>query len=356
MSQNAPFLNFLTPMEGLEEVTGHHECAKFNERFHHPVTGVQVIIMDFLIESLEMKDLLRKAERIARTDEPVLILGETGTGKELLARWIHEHSHRKDKPFLPLNCTALPESLIESELFGYRKGAFTDARTDKAGLFEAARGGTIFLDEIGDLPHAVQVKLLRVLETHEIMPIGGREPVKVDFRLITATNKDLVHDRAKLNFRDDLFYRIGVFILRVPPLRERLEEIPALCNHFAREVNPDMKVAPQVIERLMCYSWPGNIRELRNVIRHAALLADGDVIEMDHLPETLQETCRSPNVLTSGTLKEKVRCFEQALLERYLEVFGGDIQRALRELGIARSTFYRKLSQREEAEASSRVD
>ena len=299
--------------------------------------------MKFVVESEGMERLLQKAERIARTDEPILILGETGTGKDLLARWIHAHSPRADRPFLPLNCTALPDTLIESELFGYRKGAFTDARSDKEGLFQAAKGGTIFLDEIGELPQGVQLKLLRVLEAHEIMPIGGREPVHVDFRLITATNRDLLHNREENRFRDDLFYRIAVFILQVPPLRERLEEIPALADYFASEVNPNLRIAPHVIERLMCYAWPGNIRELRNVIRHAALLTEKDLIEMEHLPEPLQDHCRAPNILLRGRLKDKIRCFEQTLLQRYIEEFGGDVSRALRELGIARSTFYRKM-------------
>lgn len=298
--------------------------------------------MVFYVESTVMESLIRKAERIAVTDEPVLILGETGSGKDILARWIHDHSKREGKPFLPLNCTALPDSLIESELFGYIKGSFTDARSDKDGLFQTASGGTIFLDEIGELPQSIQVKLLRVLETHEVMPIGGREPIHVDFRLITATNKDLLHNRNS-SFRDDLFYRIAVFILQVPPLRERLEEIMVLASHFASEVQPNIKISPIVLERLMCYEWPGNIRELRNVIRHAALLAEGDIIEMEHLPDYFKDHCRSPNILARGSLKKKMQCFEQTLLQRYIEEYGGDIQKALRVLGVARSTYYRKL-------------
>ena len=300
-----------------------------------------------IVASALLKELLRRAEKIANTDEPVLLLGETGTGKDLLARWIHDHSPRADRPFLPLNCSSLPESLIESELFGYRKGAFTGASTDKAGLFEAVQGGTVFLDEIGDLPLSIQVKLLRVLETHEILPIGARSPVKVDFRLIAATNKDLITQRKQGTFRDDLFYRIGVFVLRIPPLRERLEELPVLAEHFAREVNPQLRIAPEVIERLMCHHWPGNVRELRNVIRHAALLAEEGVIEMDHLPDWLRESCEHPEILRNGTLKEKVRCFERVLLEKYLEECNGDVQMALQKLGIARSSFYRKLKQGE---------
>jgi DNA-binding NtrC family response regulator len=296
-----------------------------------------------VVASEVMRDLLRRAERVAATDEPVLLLGETGTGKDLLARWIHDHSPRAGRPFLPLNCTALPESLIESELFGYRRGAFTDARADKGGLFEAVRGGTVFLDEVGDLPLAVQVKLLRVLETHEVLPLGAREPVRVDFRLVAATNKDLTAARQAGTFRDDLFYRIGVFVLSVPPLRERLEEVPVLALHFAREVRPEAEIAPEALERLLCYPWPGNVRELRNAVRHAALLADEPIIRLHHFPEWIQQGCEFPEVLASGSLREKVQCFERHLLEHYLKTTGGNVQEALKRLGIARSSFYRKL-------------
>ncbi len=308
-----------------------------------------------IAESAVMQTLLRQAAKIAQTDEPVLILGETGTGKDLLARWIHDHSPRGDRPFLPLNCTALPESLIESELFGYRRGAFTDARADKEGLFEAARGGTVFLDEIGDLSPNLQVKLLRVLETHELLPVGAREPVHVDFRLIAATHKDLQKERQAGRFRDDLFYRISVFVLWIPPLRDRLEEIPALATHFAREVNPDLRIAPEVLERLLCHLWPGNVRELRNAIRHAALLADEDgIIRLEHLPDWFQG-CAAPEVLTTGSLKDRVQCFERVLLEKFLEDTGGDMQAALRRLGIARSSLYRKLRGRRPSRRVSRA-
>ena len=294
-------------------------------------------------ESKAMKELLKRAERVAGTDEPVLLLGETGVGKDVIARWIHEKSRRAGKPFLPLNCTALPEGLIESELFGYRRGAFTDARQDKPGLLEAVGGGTVFLDEVGDLPLAVQVKLLRVLETREVLPLGARGPVKVDFRLITATHRDLGAARAAGVFRDDLFYRIGVFVLRVPPLRERMEEVPVLVEVFAREVKPGLRIRPEVIERLMCYDWPGNVRELRNVVRHAALLAEDDEVRLEHLPEWLLETCQAPHVLQGGTLRERLQCFEQTLLERFLEASKGNLPQTLQQLGIARSSFYRKL-------------
>ena len=299
--------------------------------------------MTLVTASSLMQKLLHRAVRIAATDEPVLILGETGTGKDLLARWIHAHSPRAERPFLPLNCSSLPESLIASELFGYRKGAFTDARRDKDGLFASVNGGTIFLDEIGDLPSALQVKLLRVLDTHEILPLGAREPIHVDFRLVAATHRDLTKNRRVGLFRDDLFYRIGVFILHLPPLRERLEDLPALAAHFVAEIHPRLQLAPETLETLMCYDWPGNIRELRNVIHHAAVLTDGETIEPQHLPVWLHERTNRRRSECVNRLKQSVRIFERAVLRSYLRDCGGDIRAALQRLGVARSTFYRKM-------------
>ncbi len=299
-----------------------------------------------VIRSEAMRRLFSRARRVAQTDEPVLILGETGTGKEVLARYIHQHSPRRDHPFLPLNCAAMPENLIESELFGYRKGAFTDARRDKKGLLEVAEAGTVFLDEIGELPMTLQAKLLRAIERQEILPLGGTEFIKTNFRLIAASNRDLFKEKDEGRFRADLFYRIGVFVLEIPPLRERLEEIPYLVDRFVQEVRPGLRPTPEFIERLMCHNWPGNVRELRNVIRHAALLAEGDVLDLDLLPDWLSSTCVAPQVLHHGSLKEKVRCFERTMLERYLEETGGNVEEALKRLGVSRSTFYRKLSRR----------
>ncbi len=299
--------------------------------------------MNLVIASDVMRELFEKAARIAQSDEPVLILGETGTGKEVLARYIHESSPRKNRPFLPINCAAIPDHLIESELFGYKKGAFTDAYRDKEGLLAMAKGGTVFLDEIGELPLAVQTKLLRAIEGQEILPLGATSFQKVNFRLIAATNRDLFAEKEKGTFRSDLFYRLGVFILEIPPLRERLEEIPAFVDFFLREMGVSMEVDPRVYERLMCHTWPGNVRELRNVVRHAALMAKGDRITVEDLPPWLLTTCAAPEVLHHGTLKEKVECFEATLLERYMEETNGNLEEALKKLGISRSTFYRKI-------------
>ncbi len=296
-----------------------------------------------VIASDVMRELFEKAARIARSDEPVLILGETGTGKEILARYIHEHSNRKNRPFLPINCAAIPDHLIESELFGYKKGAFTDAYRDKEGLLAMARGGTVFLDEIGELPLSVQTKLLRAIESQEILPLGATTFQKVNFRLIAATNRDLFLEKEKGGFRSDLFYRLGVFILEVPPLRERLEEIPAFVEFFLREMGESKEVDPRVYERLMCHTWPGNVRELRNVVRYAALMSQGNRIGVEDLPPWFLSTCRAPDVLLHGTLKEKVECFEATILERYLEEANGNLEEALKKLGISRSSFYRKL-------------
>lgn len=299
--------------------------------------------MHRVIASDVMHQLYERAERIAKSDDPVLILGETGTGKEVLARFIHESSLRKNRSFLPINCAAIPDHLIESELFGYKKGAFTDAYRDKEGLLVMAKGGTVFLDEIGELPLSVQTKLLRALEAQEILPLGATTFQKVDFRLIAASNRDLFEEKDKGTFRSDLFYRLGVFILEIPPLRERLEEIPAFVNFFLQEMDMHKSVDPQVYERLMCHTWPGNVRELRNVVRHAALMASGDRITVDDLPPWLLGSCRAPHILHHGALKEKVECFEATLLERFIEESNGDIDQALKKLGISRSTFYRKI-------------
>lgn len=304
-----------------------------------------------IIESAAMASLYTRARRIARTDEPILLLGETGTGKGVLARDVHGASARADRPFLVLNCAALPESLIESELFGYRAGAFTGASKSKKGLLETVDGGTLFLDEIGELPLPTQAKLLHVLEAGTFLPVGATATSTSDFRLIAASNRDLFHAKEDGSFRSDLFFRIGVFILTVPPLRERLEELPAYTAHFLEEVRSRLHMTPKALERMLCHHWPGNVRELRNVVRHAALLADGDAIDVEDLPDWILEGCPRKDVLAQGTWRDRVQCFERGLLEAQLDESGGDVDAALKRLGISRSSFYRKLRQGRPADA-----
>ncbi|MCS7164133.1 MAG: sigma-54 dependent transcriptional regulator [Thermodesulfovibrio sp.] len=244
-------------------------------------------------ESPEIKLLFEKIKKIANTPTNVLLLGETGTGKELFARAIHESSYRKKKPFVAINCASLPENLLESELFGFVKGAFTGATSDKKGLLEIADGGTVFLDEIGDLPLSLQAKLLRVLEDMEIRPLGSVISKKVDLRFISATNKNLIEAVKEGKFREDLFFRLNVITLTIPPLRERGKDIEILAYHFMRKFAIKMgknlkKIDPQAIKLLYKHSWPGNIRELQNVIEQAVVFCEGDTIKPEDLPEYIQ--------------------------------------------------------------------
>ncbi len=250
-------------------------------------------ISSIIGESVEIKLLFEKIKKIANTPTNVLLLGETGTGKELFARAIHEASYRKKKPFVAINCASLPENLLESELFGFVKGAFTGATSDKKGLLEIADGGTVFLDEIGDLPLSLQAKLLRVLEDREIRPLGSVISKKVDLRFISATNKDLIEEVKEGKFREDLFFRLNVITLSIPPLRERGKDIEILAHHFMRKFAIKMgknlkKIDPQALKLLNKHPWPGNIRELQNVIEQAVVFCETDTIMPEDLPEHIQ--------------------------------------------------------------------
>jgi len=234
-----------------------------------------------------------KNKKIANTPTNVVLLGETGTGKELFARAIHESSYRKKKPFVAINCASLPDNLLESELFGFVKGSFTGATFDKKGLLEIADGGTVFLDEIGDLPISLQAKLLRVIEDKEIRPLGSVTIKKVDLRFISATNKDLTEEIKKGNFREDLYFRLNVITLHIPPLRERVKDIEILAYHFMRKFAIKMgkdikKIEPQTMQLLLKYSWPGNVRELQNVIEQSVVFSEYDSIKPEDLPEHIK--------------------------------------------------------------------
>lgn len=243
--------------------------------------------------SPELQKLLREVKMVAEAKSNILILGETGTGKELIARGIHFNSSRAEKPFVPINCSAIPENLLESELFGHMKGAFTGAVTSKKGLFEFAHGGTVFLDEIGDLGLGLQSKLLRVLEDQEIRPVGGTSSVKVDLRIISATNRKIESEVKEGRFREDLFYRINVVTLRIPPLRERKEDIEPLVKYFMEKYCRELgksgsQVDKTALEYMKKYNWPGNIRELQNIVERALLISEGAEISSEHLPEGLK--------------------------------------------------------------------
>jgi Nif-specific regulatory protein len=286
----------------------------------------------------KMKAVFDLINLVAPTNATVLIRGESGVGKELIADAIHFNSERKTKPFIKVNCAALPESLIESELFGYEKGAFTDAHSTRKGRFEAADGGTIFLDEIGDLPFSTQVKLLRFLQSHEIERLGSSIPVHIDVRVICATNRNLEELIEKDLFREDFYYRINGFPVYVPPLRERINDIPGLVDHFIAKVNEihhkDIKrVSSSAIDMLMVYHWPGNIRELENCIERACILSSDHVIHSHNLPPTLQ-TAGSSDTKSQGTLAGILGQVEKQLLLDTLVATKGNLLKAAEMLGI----------------------
>jgi DNA-binding NtrC family response regulator len=297
-----------------------------------------------------LQQVFRLVEKVAATNTNVLIEGESGTGKELIARAVHHNSPRADRPFVAINCGALPETLLESELFGHTKGAFTGATAARAGLFRSAEGGTVFLDEIGEITPAMQVRILRAVQEHEVTPVGSSTPVPFDARIICATNRDLEKEVSEGRFREDLFYRLNVIELHLPPLRERREDIPLLVRHFitrtAREQQQNEKaVEPAALTALLNYHWPGNVRELQNAVERAFTLS-GDSIDLDSLPprvresaaRTAPESIRDPDGLRP-TLAE----IERRYILETLSAVNQDKTRAANILGIDLSTLYRKL-------------
>jgi DNA-binding NtrC family response regulator len=299
-------------------------------------------------------EVLRLAETVAPTDSTVLITGESGTGKEVIARYIHELSTRSDNSFLSINCGALPESLLESELFGHVKGSFTGAVKDKTGLFTAANRGTFFLDEIGETTASIQVKLLRVLQQREVIPVGATEAVSVDTRVLAATNRDLEEEIKRGSFRPDLFYRLNVIAVHLPPLRHRQDDIPLLAESFLARSAMLRKEAVKTLrddalDVLMAYSWPGNVRELENALERAVILTPGSVIDPDGLPERV--TARRAEALVSERtpLSPTLEAIERAYIGWVLQNEGGNKSRAADMLGIDPSTLYRKLARYGEA-------
>lgn len=287
-------------------------------------------------------------ERVAPTGSTVLVLGETGSGKELVARSVHEQSDRAEAPFVAVNCGALPETLIESELFGHRKGAFTGADEHRVGLFEVAHGGTIFLDEIGELPKAMQAKLLRVLESGEIRRVGENKAITVDVRVVCATHRNLPEMVAAGDFREDLMYRINTFEITLPALRERLDDLPELARHLLarhrRNREAELAIADDALAALRSHVWPGNVRELANVIEHATILCDGPVIRAAHLPNRFDQR------QLVGAARQKpgpmtLRDLEMEAIHEALERNSGNKPRAADELGISLKTLYNKLNQ-----------
>jgi len=302
---------------------------------------------DMVSRSAAMAEIFKILPQVAGSGSTVLIQGETGTGKELLARAIHNLSPRRKKPFVAVNCGALPDTLLESELFGYRAGAFTDAVKDKSGRFALAEGGTILLDEIGDLSAAFQARLLRVLQERTFMPLGGTRSIKADVRVIAATNKDLVSEVEAGRFRQDLFYRVNVLRLNLPPLRNRKEDIPMLAERFIDRMNrlrgsAITGISREAVSRLMFYSYPGNIRELENIIEHACVLCPGGQLEITCLPEHLR-TGPSPVAERGGDVQAVLESAETRVILEVLERNRFNRAAAARELRIHKSTLYRKI-------------
>ena len=295
-----------------------------------------------------MQEVFAMVDKVAETDSSVIIYGESGTGKELIAQALHAHSGRREKSFVKLNCVAIPEGLLESELFGHEKGSFTGAVSQKIGKFELANGGTIFLDEIGDMTLATQAKILRVLQEREFERVGGTKTVRVDVRIITATNKDLQKAVEEEKFREDLYFRLNVVPIYLPPLRERKEDIPPLVEHFLKEARERVKkhmrsVSSDALDMLIEYNWPGNVRELENCIERAAVIASGDLITKECLPIYITSSSEKPEFVSKGSLDEALASEEKKLILDALRQTGGVQAKAAKLLGITERSLWHRI-------------
>ena len=328
------------------------EVGRLRKEVHKEYSFHQILGKSKAIQAVF--DLIR---RVADTPTNVLITGESGTGKELVAKAIHFNSERREGPFVPVNCAAIPEQLLESELFGHMRGAFTDAKMDKRGLFEEAQKGTVFLDEISELPLMLQAKILRVIQEKEIRRVGATKPISVDVRIIAATNLNLNLEVKAKRFREDLYYRLNVIELKLPPLRERREDIPLLVEAFLKKCGDArgkaMKgVSESALAMLMDYAWPGNVRELENVIERAVTLSLGEKIGPDDLPPAVQGARGDRRVLDEAAEKTlTLHEIEKEYIKKILEKMGGNKYQAAHALGIDRKTLYRKLGEIEEGKA-----
>ena len=322
------------------------EKALENRRLTSEIQRLKDLLLErydfanIIAKSEKMQAVLEAVSRIAKTDSTVYLHGESGTGKEVIAKAIHIASDRREKSFVAINCAAIPETLLESELFGHEKGAFTGAVRSTKGLFTQAHEGTLFLDEIGEMPLSIQAKLLRALEERQFYPIGGERPVRVDVRVIVATKKDLEEEVKKANFREDLFYRIHVIPISLPPLRDRKEDIPHLVDHFLKKVSHQMKkdvkgLSPHAMQKLMIYDWPGNVRELENTIEYAVAMTQQETITDEYI---LQTKAAPQGALKP--LKESKEAFEREYLVHILQVCEGNVSRAAKISGKYRADFY----------------
>jgi DNA-binding NtrC family response regulator len=338
----------------VEKALDHLDLAEENLRLKRQLTS-EGQFGAMIGASPSMRQLFELADRVAAAEVTVLMQGESGTGKELLAREIHRRSNRGSKPFVPLNCAAVPEHLIESELFGYEKGAFTGATSQKRGKFELAHGGTLFLDEVGDMSLATQAKLLRVLETHRFERLGGTNSIDVDVRVLSATNKDLAAEITKQTFRDDLYYRLRVVLLKLPALREHKEDIPLLVGEFlamfaAKHRREALSITREAMAKLMSCDWKGNVRELKNVLESAVVMSRDDAIQPEDIPaeflagpSAAPATSETASFLGVGDYREAKRQFEIAFIKAKLREHGGNITRTASAIGLHRQSLQEKL-------------
>jgi DNA-binding NtrC family response regulator len=351
---------YLTKPVNLEELEflvkkafSSHQLEEENRELKQELFRERYDLGQLIAQSQKMKELLKTVDKIAASNASVLIEGESGTGKELIARRIHELSPRKQYPFIAVHCAALTDTLLASELFGHEKGSFTGATERKKGRFERAHQGSLFLDEIGEITKDTQVKLLRVLQEGEFERVGGTKSIKVDVRLIAATNKTLLDEVQQQRFREDLYYRINVIYLKVPPLRERKEDIPPLVNAFIRqyaELNAKKirGIEKDALEALVDYNWPGNIRELKNIVERMIVLSSADMLTLDQVPEDIRQG-RPLAAATNGNASlqgiSKITDAEKELIQKALQETRGNKSTAAEKLGISRRTLYRKLEE-----------
>ena len=335
----------------LDRVTEKEHLRAENRRLRQEVTN-EYSFANIVAKSKKMTAIFHTIAKIADYKTTVLVTGESGTGKELIAKAIHYNSTRKDGPLVSVNCGGIPETLLESELFGHVKGAFTDAYRSKKGLFEEADGGTLFLDEMGELPASLQVKILRALQEEKIRPLGDTTSIKVDVRIVSATARNLREEVAQKRFREDLFYRVNVLTIEVPPLRERKEDIPLLVEHFIAKYNKRLNlrikgVGPETLQRFMDYSWPGNVRELENVIERCMALAEGDELLPGNLPpELLRAALSDEPALEEGfSIKKNSIVLEKRLIEKALAETAGNKTKAASLLEISLPTLFYKIKE-----------
>jgi DNA-binding NtrC family response regulator len=349
--------DFITKPVDVELLTLSVERAVSHRRLHEEVkrlrqaAGSSAPIEALLGQSAAMRRVNDLIARVATSDASVLVHGETGTGKELVARALHAASARRNGPFVAINCAAVPQTLIESELFGHARGAFTDAKAERTGLFAQASGGTLFLDEIGDLPLEMQPKLLRALQERKVRPVGANTEVTIDVRLVSATNRDLEYEVFQKRFREDLFYRVNVVAMDVPPLRERPADVLVLAQHFLRKFaeaagKPTMTLSTSVSEKLVAYGWPGNVRELENCMERAVAVGRFDQVTVEDLPQKIRSYRAEGFVVSADDATEVVTLeeVERRYILRVLGLVGGNKSQAAQLLGLDRRTLYRKLA------------